>query len=422
MASSSSIGQFNFIRNATSSFDSTLTGSTTTQRQWMRQTYTRMRGYPSFYDQALPWAPPSDFYQDLYALYRDNPTHQAAMQQHPDWVLRDAQGHPLFIPADCNGTTCTQYAADVGNPAYRAFWIAKAQSELAKGYQGLFIDDVNMSMSVSNASYQDVTPIDPRTGQPMTAENWRRYVAEFTESIRAALPSAVIAHNAQWGASESDPYVQREIDSANIIELERGFNDGGLVNGNGMWSYNKLLNHVDWIHSRGKTVIDEPYNLTPAKQEYEMASLYLVKVPGDAIASDFEANPDNWSPVWQTDLGSPQGSRYMWQGLWRRDYSKGFVLTNQPLEPTRTVQLGGTYDRVSGGSVSSVTLGATSGAVLLTRPSGDPVPPPATSGTGDPTAPAPATQSAPPGQAPTSNKKLGRRSGRATAGIGRQPG
>ena len=48
-------------------------------------------------------------------------------------------------------------------------------------------------------------PIDPRTGQAMTEADWRRYMAEFTEQIRAALPGKEIVHNAIWFAGHDDP-------------------------------------------------------------------------------------------------------------------------------------------------------------------------------------------------------------------------
>ena len=376
MASALSIGQFNFIRNATSSFDSTLTGSSTAQRQWMSQTYSRMRGYPPFFDQALSWAPPSDFYRDLYALYRDASLDQSVMQQHPDWVLRDSQGRALYIPSGCDGSSCPQYAADIGSPGFRAWWISQAQDTVAKGYAGIFVDDVNMEMRVSNGAGNDVRPIDPRTGQPMTDANWRRYIAEFCEAIRAGLPTTQITHNALWWMDQSDPYVQREIKSADTIELERGFNDGGLTQGGGTFGYETFMNHIDWLHSLGKTIVSEPYNLNSAKREYEMASLYLVKAANDAISSDYQADPTNWWSGWQTDLGAPKGNRYQWDGLWRRDFANGFVLTNEPGSPSRTAQLGGTYTRLStGGQVSSVTLGASSGAVLIASAPSDPSPP-----------------------------------------------
>jgi hypothetical protein len=153
-------GKVNFVRNATSSFDPYLTGASAGQREWIADTYWRIRGYDPFFANvgAVSWTGPSHYYEDLYAIYRDFPEHQALINQHPDWVLRDGAGRPLFIPADCNGQTCTQYAADIGNPGYRAWWISQARSTLAKGYEGIFIDDVNMDMKVANGAAQDVIP------------------------------------------------------------------------------------------------------------------------------------------------------------------------------------------------------------------------------------------------------------------------
>ena len=126
-------GRFDFILNVTRDFDTMVLGATPTQRQWMSQTYSRMRGYPPFFDQALSWAPPSDFYRDLYALYRDASLDQSVMQQHPDWVLRDSQGRALYIPSGCDGSSCPQYAADIGSPGFRAWWISQAQNTAGEG-------------------------------------------------------------------------------------------------------------------------------------------------------------------------------------------------------------------------------------------------------------------------------------------------
>ncbi|MGZ5310194.1 MAG: putative glycoside hydrolase [Solirubrobacterales bacterium] len=366
-------GKVNLIRNATSSFDPYLTGSTGAQRQWIADTYWRIRGYDPFFANvgATSWTGPAHYYEDLYAIYRDVPADQQLLAAHPDWVLRDAAGRALFIPYDCNGQTCTQYAADFGNPGYRSWWISRAQSTLAKGYEGIFIDDVNMEMRAGNESGQDVTPIDPRTGAAMTAASWRRYMAEFTEQIDAALDGYEIVHNTHWWVDHSDPYVQRQIDSADMIELERGYNDGGLVAGAGAWGFERLMAHVDWLHSRGKSAIFEPYNLNAAKQEYELAAHYLTKAASDAIASDFRADPGNFSDDWLTDLGAPLGARYRWNGLWRRDYANGIALVNQPGQPTRTAELE-PYRTLAGQQVSSVTLGASRGAVLLGSTERDP--------------------------------------------------
>ena len=135
MASASSIGQFNFIRNATSSFDSTLTGSSTAQRQWMAQTYSRMRGYPPFFDQALSWAPPSDFYRDLYALYRDadRPVgHAAASRLGAARLAGPRALHPLGLRRLAARST----PRDIGTPPSAPGGSLAGPGTVAKGYAG----------------------------------------------------------------------------------------------------------------------------------------------------------------------------------------------------------------------------------------------------------------------------------------------
>ena len=295
-------------------------------------------------------------------------------------MLRDAQGKPLYIQYACSGTSCTQYAADIGSPGYRQYWISGAAGRIAAGYSGVHIDDVNLSMKVSNGAGTFTRPIDPRTGAPMTDANWRRYVAEFTEEIRAALPDAEISHNTYWrdhSTLKSDPYAQRQLAAADTIEVERGFNDSGIVGGTGPYGYETYLAHMDWLHSRGLSIVYEPYGLNAVSQEFEIASYYLVKDRDDAITSHFESDPETWSPAWDTDLGAPLGARYAWNGLFRRDFANGTVLVNQPGATTKTVGLpaGSKWRELGGATVTSVTLGARRGEVLV-KDSGEAPPPP----------------------------------------------
>ena len=89
-------------------------------------------------------------------------------KEHPDWILKDASGSRLYIPYNCDGGACTQYAADIGNPGWRRHYIDPAKARIARGYRGIFVDDVNLAFKVSNGTGQLVAPIDPRTGEPMT--------------------------------------------------------------------------------------------------------------------------------------------------------------------------------------------------------------------------------------------------------------
>jgi hypothetical protein len=49
------------------------------------------------------------------------------------------------------------------------------KNELGKGCVGVFIDNVNLDMHVGNGDGGPVVPADPRTGDPMTQEDWHHY-------------------------------------------------------------------------------------------------------------------------------------------------------------------------------------------------------------------------------------------------------
>src|SRR4051812_17777736 len=155
-------GTVNFAKAAESSFDRFTSAPTPAQQSWMRSHYYRMRTYAPYFDARLSWYSTAWTYKDAYAIYPG----EALATQHPEWILRDASGNKLYVQFACNGTTSTQYAADIGSPAFRADWIAKARAQVAAGYRGLFVDDVNMEPRVSNGAGTTIAPIDPRTGQP----------------------------------------------------------------------------------------------------------------------------------------------------------------------------------------------------------------------------------------------------------------
>ena len=126
----------------------------------MRAHYARMKTWAPYFDSRLDWYPNAWAYRDAYAVYRGS----AQANAHPEWILKDAGGNKLYIPYGCGGGDCPQYAGDIGNPAFRAAWIANARATMSQGYKGLYIDDVNMQWRVGNGAGRDVDAIDPRTG------------------------------------------------------------------------------------------------------------------------------------------------------------------------------------------------------------------------------------------------------------------
>src|SRR4051812_37894616 len=67
--------------------------------QWIGQHYSRMLVYAPAFDAKLAWYPQGWAYKNTYAIY----TGSSLATQHPEWILRDANGQALYIPWDCSG-------------------------------------------------------------------------------------------------------------------------------------------------------------------------------------------------------------------------------------------------------------------------------------------------------------------------------
>jgi hypothetical protein len=203
----------------------------------------------------------------------------------------------------------------------------------------------------------------------MTDAAWKGYFADFLEQLRA-VPGMEIVHNSVWfvGGGQHDgtqPQIARQIKAADYINMERGFTDPGLTGGTGIWSVFAMMRYIDNVHSYGAHVIIQSYANDLVAAEYNLAGYFLITDGQDYISTPVGSTPDNWWSGYDTNLGDGKGGgRYLWNGVWRRDFTNGFVLLNEPGASTKTLDLGGTFTTTSGQLVSSVTLGAARGAVL----------------------------------------------------------
>ncbi len=278
---------------------------------------------------ALLFAAPASAgtHRSAYAL----PTGSPEAAAHPEWILRDSFNNPLYLGSN--------YAADFGNPAYRAWWIAQVA-----GSQALYIDDVTMERRVRNGSGVAVVPRDPRTSFSMTETNWQRYMADFMVAVRAALPVAVIVHDVEWTKGSATANLQRQLEAADHVALERGFNDPAIVYGTSRFGWQSLAAFIEGRQAAGRGV------LVDDGTAYGRANALLLDrgrltVPGP-----------------KADLGTPTSGRYRWFGVWRRDFEGGIVLVNEPGAATRTLTIPAGY------SASSVTLAGGTASALVKLP------------------------------------------------------
>ena len=99
---------------------------------------------------------------------------------------------------------------------------------------GLFVDDVNMELRISNGNGNLQWPVDPRTGH----DDDRAELAALHGRVHGADPRASCpaprSSTTRCGSTATPiRYIRRAADAADLIEIERGINDSGLRGGEG---------------------------------------------------------------------------------------------------------------------------------------------------------------------------------------------
>ncbi len=351
-------------RMGDSSFDSVVTNPSPTTITWLNNHFYRMEVFSTFFDNKTSWYGQGLVYSDSAVIYPGSTTATG----HPDWILQDSGGHPVYLDWNCSNGTCPQYAADISNPDFRTYWIGALKTTLAKGYLGAWIDDVNLALRFSNGT-SSVTATSPATRTVMTEDAWSAAVASFMTAIRAALPGYELLHNSIWYARPTrtaDTYVQQEIAAADVINMEGGFaSDSGLTGGTGSFSVSAKMAFADAVHAAGRWVVDDDFPANDADRQYALAC-YLLLTNGRDGLGDASMAPSTWWSGYDVQLGAALGTRTRTSaGVFRREFAKGVVLMLEPGAANATVTLPGPYKTIDGATVMQVSLSAHQGAVLV---------------------------------------------------------
>jgi hypothetical protein len=337
------------------------------RQEWFRSHFYRMGVFSPYFDSKTAWYPDAVVYVNLYGI--DPGT--SILHEHPEWILHDGAGQMVYIPFACKNGTCARYAADIANAGFRAWWIEQMKRVLARGhYLGLWIDDVNTEFRVGDGNGKQIAPIDSATGRPMSWDAWRNYIASFTEEIRRAFPKSEIVENPIWFAGpqparDRDPAIQRQIRTADNINIERGIaSDQGLTGGNGQWSIHALFDYVDRVHALGPGVTLQEYDLDNRGRQYALAGYFLISNGKDRIG-DGNTNPDDWWAGYSVELGAPLGSRSYKNGVYSRAFSRGMVFLGEPDLTYQTIRLPSPLRTLDGSSITSITIAGRQGIVLF---------------------------------------------------------
>ena len=310
-----------------------------------------------------------------------------ALANHPDWFLRDTSGTPIT-----SSGFSSHHLMDVGNPDYQAKWLGNVSAELkSRGWDGVFVDDTDASLDWH---------LNGRTvARYPTDAAWRSATRSALAAIGPSLQSQgfLVVPNlyAPWKADYDavatwKDWLQFTSGAAQEFYTKWGTTSAGWLTGSD-WTWREQFQQA--TDAAGKIFLGLTYApKSDAHSQLFARASFLVMDGGHGGALVFESSDpeaqDPYASPWTADPGSPTGARYQVGSAWRRDFTGGTVVVNPTAAPV-TVPLGGTFLAADGSSVSSVTLGAASGAILMspggpTDPgtggggSGGSVPPPAT--------------------------------------------
>lgn len=338
---------------------------------WMNANYESMVVWEPYWDNRLASFDDVNVYRNAYGI-KVNSSRDTRAADHPDWVLRTSDGSPVYLDFDCAGG-CPQYAADIGNPEYRAHWLGEVQRYVDSGYRGLYIDDVNYLWRFAGQFGADIEPINPRTGEPLTLAQWQNDMTEFVEQVRAAFPQIEIWHNSIWYVDSPDfdnPLVDRQIRSADVIQLERGMNDPGLKQGSSKFGMQTFMRFIDRVHANGTAVglLDE-HATNSRGHWFNIAGALLINNGNDLVTTEDwpVIAPTGFFEGFNVDLGNALGPRRVVDDTIQREFTDGLVIMNEPRADRVTVALDETWITPAGERVTSVALDGAE-AIVLTRP------------------------------------------------------
>lgn len=270
-----------------------------------------------------------------------------------DWFYRDEQGRRVKVYLN---KTDNRYGLDIGKPEVRVSLAAKAKDIAARGYDGVFLDNVGVRYPYGYGIGNWVSAVP----NELTERKWWDDSILMLRAIKQAVGDKIVVFNQVRGYN---PDVSFEF----IAETDGAMDETWLSDGNfktRQWREDVIL--IKRINQLNQ------YTLPIAQGTSEQAAMtlfasYLLAKGGDHAY--FSYGPYNftqwkWFPFYDVDLGKPVEDGYTSDGnVYQRRYERGIVLVNISDTP-QTFKLPAQYQTETGEKVTSVRLSERSGRLL----------------------------------------------------------
>jgi hypothetical protein len=312
------------------------------------------------------WHSITDYWSD-YQLALDN-----------GWVLYDANGNVVYEKGWPENKLM-----DPGHPGFKQYLVEWIGESIARGFDGVWADNSN-SIYIQTAWRLSARPVNPRTGQLYTDEDWFNDHVELINHVKSIYPNYIFCSNGMlyngYEFFKDKALYERFLNEADmdILYIEGIFGDPwGVPYSESDWK--RSVDLVIWLqeyflNDPSKEVILRSTSAYNVPTTYDEASEFIFSScllgtsvnERNIISPMFNMESPYTQSLYQVELGMPIETYHVLEGthVYEREYSNVRVLVN-PTSTTYTVDLGGSYQRVNGATVSSITLKGYTAAILI---------------------------------------------------------
>ena len=289
---------------------------------------------------------------DWHSNNRDSISNWGQVHDHPDW----------FLPNASSGWTVhggRRMVMDITNPEFRDWWVTSCINEMeAAGCDGVFAD----TYTIAAISFRTTYPELFNSVERMVSE-WIPKINEYGQYVYERLDEAgyyffpnIDNLQTTWANNAGTHYSKGDYIHGAMLESFGNFagaNDAIAA----LNMFRKIQDNGVFLHGQGyiNSGGDMNSNLTTAQKRMWMVGTYLLANVGRMYVCLYDGSSsllgsgkmDLWFPEYELDLGPyleewENLSELYWEGVYRRDYQKGFVLVNIS-DQTKTIDLGGTF-------------------------------------------------------------------------------
>ena len=284
-----------------------------------------------------------------------------ANAHHPDWFLKDTTGARIQF-CDYDGL----WQMDVGDVGYQVAWATDVAADLrARGFDGVEIDDVNWTQQ-SHLCGRTIAKY-PRNGDYAAAT--RSFLARVGPALKSkgflVLPNIALPYSSTNYETWSDWI---SFTSGAIQEHFSKWGTGTTLQfGDADWKWRRGF--LPLTEKAGKIFLGITYApMTDVRSMVYARANFLLDWDGGPSALIFEpSDPEQQDPyaaAWTQDIGTPLAPPYQVGAAWRRDFTGGTVVVNPSTVGTQTVSLGRPYSSADGSTVTSISVGPLTAAIL----------------------------------------------------------